>query len=130
MLALARSKFVYIEAHLQKVILLQRNQIAQERWEMHFITKETAWTEFRSVQTESVHTERKKKAAQCDCSDFLTQRSRAHGTVTSDTLSSYKDSCKLNRTQTGLSYKNQVSVTALTTAFWFASQVFSTSNLI
>lgn len=68
--ALARSKFVYIETHLQKVILLQRNEIAQEGWEMHFLTKETAWTAFRSVQTESVHRERKEKLQRVTAQTF------------------------------------------------------------
>lgn len=62
---------------------MQRKEIAQESWEIYFVTKET---EFRSVQTENVHTEKSKKAAQCEHSDSLTQKSRAHHTVTSDTL--------------------------------------------
>lgn len=53
---------------------------------MHFVIKQTAWTEFQSVQTESVHIERKENAAQSEGSDSVTQRSQAHGTVTSDTL--------------------------------------------
>lgn len=128
--ALARSKFVYIETHLQKVILLQRNEIAQERWEMHFLTKETAWTQ-ECANRKCTQKERK------SCRVWLLRLSDTEVPSSQHsnlwhTHGSYKDSCKLNRTwaQTGLSYKNQTSVTALTAALWFASQAFSTSKLI